>query len=249
VKAGATGGDPSFPWGIDRRRETTSRARHEEDRSSGRRLLDESSDRDVASAIRNPAYILVVDDDAGFRAAVSELLASAGFATREAATGEEALATARQAPPALVLLDIRLPGTSGYEVLHELREGLGRKLPVIFVSGARTEPYDRAGGLALGADDYIVKPFDRDEFLARVRRLVSWREREDSRRANLTTREHDVLRLLASGLRQAQIAEELVVAPKTVSSHIENILRKLDAHSRAEAVAIAYRDGLMEPPP
>jgi DNA-binding NarL/FixJ family response regulator len=68
----------------------------------------------------------------------------------------------------------------------------------------------------------------------------------DARSTNLTARERDVLELLASGLGQAQIAEALVVSPKTVGTHIEHILQKLGAHSRAEAVAIAYRDGLID---
>jgi two-component system, OmpR family, response regulator ResD len=121
----------------------------------------------VAARRPNPGCILIVDDDEGFRAAVSALLTSAGFATEEAACADTALAAARRVGPDLALVDIRLPGRSGYEVLRELRAIADRPLPVILISGERTEPFDRAAGLGLGADDYIVKPFDEEELLAR----------------------------------------------------------------------------------
>jgi DNA-binding response OmpR family regulator len=69
----------------------------------------------------------------------------------------------------LVLAEVNLPEVSGYEVCHELRHRYGDDVAVIFLSADRTEPYDRVGGLLLGAVDYIVKPFDEGELLARVR--------------------------------------------------------------------------------
>src|SRR5947199_241905 len=81
-------------------------------------------------------------------------------------------AAARTARPAVVLLDISLPDVSGFEVCRELRDEFGDDLPIIFVSGERVEAVDRAVGLLLGADDYVVKPFDLDELLARVRRSI-----------------------------------------------------------------------------
>jgi CheY-like chemotaxis protein len=83
-------------------------------------------------------YILIVDDDPGFRALVASLLQRAGYATLEAATGEEALAKARVGQPSCILLDVLLPGVSGYEVCRELRDEFGEALPIIFVTGERT---------------------------------------------------------------------------------------------------------------
>jgi two-component system, NarL family, nitrate/nitrite response regulator NarL len=189
--------------------------------------------------------ILVVDDDAGARDLASDLLGRAGYTTTQAATGEEAFAAAQADPPSLVLLDVNLPGVSGYEVLHSLRQRFGEDLPVVFVSGERTESFDRVAGLNLGADDYIVKPFAPDELIARLRRLlVRSSPNPENGRPALTAREGEVLRLLASGLSQGEIAKELVISSKTVASHIERILAKLGVHSRAQAVAVAHRTGL-----
>jgi DNA-binding NarL/FixJ family response regulator len=121
-------------------------------------------------------------------------------------------------------------------------------VPIVFMSGERTESFDRAAGLMLGADDYLMKPFLNEELLARVRGLL--RRTIPSPRFladNLTARELEVLRLLAGGLTQADIASQLLISGKTVGTHIEHILMKLDVPSRAQAVAVAYRENLVEP--
>jgi DNA-binding NarL/FixJ family response regulator len=194
--------------------------------------------------------ILVVDDDAGFRAFVSRLFHRAGHATVEVGTGEDALAAVHAERPALVLLDVLLPDISGFEVCCELRDQFGDELPVIFVSGERTETADCAVGLLLGADDYVTKPFDPNELLARVRRAIA-RSRAESvrlgtpRNLDLTKRELEVLRGLAEGRSASDIATELVISPKTVSTHIQRILAKLGVHNRAQAVAVAYQSRLL----
>ena len=76
------------------------------------------------------------------------------------ATGEEALELARLERPSLVLVDVNLEGMSGYDVCRILRANFGDAVPIIFVSGDRTEAFDRVAGLRLGADDYLVKPVD-----------------------------------------------------------------------------------------
>jgi DNA-binding NarL/FixJ family response regulator len=145
-----------------------------------------------------------------------------------------------------VLLDVVLPRLSGYEVCRRLREEFGESLPIIFMSGERTQEYDRAAGMLLGADDYLVKPFDPGEFLARIRRHAARAPAPVSaERVHLTAREQEVLTLLASGLDQKQIAAELVISEKTVATHIQRLLAKLGAHSRAQAVATAHRQGLV----
>jgi DNA-binding NarL/FixJ family response regulator len=191
-----------------------------------------------------------VDDDHSYRALLRDVLELAGFEVREAPDGERALAAAGQERPALVVLDVRLPGLSGYEVLRRLHEIMGRDLPVIFVSSERTETEDVVAGLLLGADDYILKPMDANELLARVRRSLerATRGRPSASPAPpltmLTARESEVLAFLADGLTQAEIAARLVVSPRTVGTHIQHILSKLEVHSRAQAVALALRHGL-----
>ena len=203
----------------------------------------------MAAAPSNGGPILVVDDDEPFRVFVRELLELAGFEVREAGDGQAAVAAAQLTRPALVLLDVRLPGISGYEALRRLHELIGRDLPVIFVSGERAEKEDVVAGLLLGADDYLVKPVDPNELLARIRRSLGHRARPRpstggaaSPLAVLTAREAEVLALLSEGLTQPEIAARLVVSPRTVGTHIQHILSKLNVHSRAQAVAMALRE-------
>lgn len=198
--------------------------------------------------------VFVIDDDSGFASLVSDLLQRDGYGVRSFASGKNALDAARTEPPALVVLDVRLPGVSGYEVCRQLRGELGDKVGIIFVSGERREPFDRVAGLLLGGDDYVVKPFEPEELLARVhallRRIVSAEPPDNGASdedAQLTPREHEVLMMLASGKRQREIAATLVISPKTVGTHIQRILGKLGVHSRAEAVAIAHQRRLVGP--
>jgi two-component system nitrate/nitrite response regulator NarL len=202
----------------------------------------------------NCGTILIVDDDANYRVFVSSILGRVGYGTREASSGEEALSAVRSERPSCVLLDVLLPGVTGYAVCRELRDEYGEALPIIFVTGERTEPADRVAGLLLGADDYVLKPFDPDELIARLRRLLVRAEfavRGNGERGQeafgLTKRERDILTLLADGAGQKAIAGELVLSPKTVATHIQRILVKLGVHSRAEAVAVAHREGLARP--
>jgi DNA-binding NarL/FixJ family response regulator len=193
--------------------------------------------------------ILIVDDDAVFREFVGTLLGRIGYLTEEAANGEEAVAQALAERPSLVLLDVDVPGVSGYEVCRELRDAYGPALPIVFVSGTRVDRLDLVGGLLVGADDYLVKPIDPDELLARVRGHLARSEAPvpappDGAAQNLTPREREILGLLAGGLDQRAIAAQLVISSKTVATHIQRILGKLGVGSRAQAVAFAHRHGL-----
>jgi DNA-binding response OmpR family regulator len=191
------------------------------------------------------ARALVVDDDPGLLGLLERLLELDDLEVTAVASGEEALAVAREERPDLAILDVNLPGLSGYEVCRALREAYGPTLPILFVSGARTEPYDRVAGLLLGADDYLVKPFAPDELLVRVRALLRRAVGDRPRTGRLTAREQQVLQLLADGLSQRDIADTLVISPRTAGKHIERILEKLEVRSRAQAVAVAYRDDLV----
>jgi DNA-binding NarL/FixJ family response regulator len=198
--------------------------------------------------------ILVVDDGDEVRTLVRDALERSGYEVVEAATGEEALDIAASESLGLVILDVNLPGTSGYAVCHELRQRNGGRLPIMFLSGDRTEPFDRVAGLLIGADDYMTKPFDADELVARVARLVDrhWSRqplRLSSDPFGLTMREREVLSLLVDGLNQVQIAERLYLSPKTVGTHIQRILGKMGVNSRTQAVAVAAREGLFSPLP
>jgi DNA-binding NarL/FixJ family response regulator len=191
--------------------------------------------------------VLVVDADAELRRAVCTIFARVGVRTREAETGAEGLRAVAQEPPLLVLLEVCLEDISGYEVCHEIKQTTAKRVPVILMSGRRTDPLDRVAGLLIGADDYLAKPFDLDELLIRTRKLIERSLPSESPiMATLTPREREILCLLADGLEQRDISDALLISPKTVGTHIEHILGKLGARSRAQAIAIAYQDGLME---
>jgi DNA-binding NarL/FixJ family response regulator len=194
---------------------------------------------------RDCATILVVDDDDGLRAHLCTLLGEAGFSVVQVANGAAAIAAARAERPQAVVLDVCLPGLSGYEVCNALRTDFP-DLPILFISGERTESFDRVAGLLIGGDDYLVKPFAEDELLVRLRALIRRRNRPQQRALHgLTQRELEVLGCLTEGLGQSAIAERLVISPKTVGTHIEHIFQKLSVRSRAQAVAAAYREHLV----
>jgi two-component system, NarL family, response regulator LiaR len=194
--------------------------------------------REEGRRVSGAAPVLVVDDDGPTRAFVAHVLERVGIPTCLAASGFEALELAARERPAAVLLDISMPGISGYETCHELRELYGPTLPIVFLSGERVEPYDRAAGLLIGADDYLLKPISQDELLARIRTFTA---RAGSDAVPLTPRERQVINLLADGLTGREIAERLVIAPSTAAKHIENVVGKLGVRSRTQAVAKAYR--------
>ena len=114
-------------------------------------------------------HVLLVDDDALLRRSLAYNLEKAGFRTSSAASAEDALAVARQAPPDLVILDIGLPDMDGLDALRHLREQVD--VPVIFLTARRRE-LDQALGLEMGADDYVTKPFDLDVLLARIKAVL-----------------------------------------------------------------------------
>jgi DNA-binding NarL/FixJ family response regulator len=193
--------------------------------------------------------VLIADADENARTEVAHALRRAGYRVEQAADGGEALARARASCPSAVILEVALGDVSGYEVCRTLKAELGPDIAVMFLSGARTESYDRVAGLMVGADDYVVKPAASDEVLARLRNLLQrLGPGRPARHGNLTRREHEVLGLLSEGLKWREIAERLTISPKTVATHVENIRRKLGVSSRAEAIAAAYREEIIPPP-
>ena len=145
--------------------------------------------------------VLVVDDDRDLRRLVKRLLEPLGYVVLEAATAADALSLAGREPPTVVVLDVLLPDMPGYEVCRELRDAYADDIAIVFLSGKRTEEFDRTAGMLLGADDYIVKPFMPGEFVARVRRAGDRASALPlSSSSALTPRELEVLKLLAEGL-------------------------------------------------
>jgi DNA-binding NarL/FixJ family response regulator len=193
--------------------------------------------------------VLIADGEESSRTLLAGVLRNAGYEPLEAEGGDEALELARTTVPAAAILEIPLPELSGYELCTALKVEFGPELPVIFLTGSRTESYDRVAGLLLGADDYVTKPYSAGELLVRLRKLLHRRTDPEAARfaRRLTKREHEVLSLLAEGLQHQEIGRRLFISPKTVGTHVEHILRKLGARGRAQAVAIAYRHRILTP--
>jgi len=175
--------------------------------------------------------ILIVDDSEDIRVLLKRILANAGYDVAEAAGGEEALCRAEAMRPDLVLLDIVMPGMDGFVVCEELgRKGLLTDVPVIFLS-ARSDSADKVRGLKEGASDYITKPFDKAEVLARVqnqlkiRRLTCELKRSNARLTEKQAVLDEDLRA-AAGIQQSLLPrtvpdiESLAIAWKFMPSHV-----------------------------
>jgi DNA-binding NarL/FixJ family response regulator len=205
---------------------------------------------------------MVVDDHPLVRSAVGRAITGEDMAVvAEASTAEEALTLAIQVEPDILLLDIALPGMSGIELVRELAPRLpSTKIVMLTMSSADR---DVADAMRYGAVGYLTKDVT-GEALARAlrgtqtgelvmprriaarllsrltRRAAPELTREDVSVERLTARELDVLRLLAEGLADRDIAAALTISRRTVETHVSSILHKLDVRNRAEA-ALRYR--------
>jgi DNA-binding response OmpR family regulator len=138
--------------------------------------------------------ILVIEDEPGIRLALKDELEFEGFDVELAEDGQSGLASLLQSPPALVVLDLMLPGRNGFHICEEVRKR-GLRTPIIMLT-ARNEDVDKVRGLGLGADDYVTKPFSLAELVARIRTVLRRSEPHDrdgvleSRSIRLDRRRH-----------------------------------------------------------
>jgi DNA-binding NarL/FixJ family response regulator len=173
-----------------------------------------------------------------------------------AGSGAEALALVQRERPDVVLLDLELPDRSGLDVILELKAALPEVRIVVFSAYGGEERV--AAALSRGADSYVLKGTPSDELLATIRSAVTDRPRlgadvaaqllrslHTPRRLRITPRESEVLSLLAEGLSNKAIATRLNVAERTVRFHVGEILERLGAESRSQAVAFAKQRGLL----
>ncbi len=198
--------------------------------------------------------ILIVDDNPKY---LSEALPLYGYSVQVVENGVDALKVLETdyATIDLVLLDVMMPQMDGWETLKEIRNNEKTKyLPVIMIT-AINEEHKIVAGLRHGADDYVVKPFILPNLLARmeaVLRRSRWQE-EKNKSANvntfepagdiepLTEREREVLKLVAEGKSNQEIAEKLFVRDVTVKTHLNTIFKKLKVKSRTQAVLLAIQ--------
>lgn len=215
------------------------------------------------------ARILIVEDEEKLARLLEDYLHAAGYATAWLADGIGVAAAVRSAPPALVLLDLMLPGKDGLAVCRELRGFTD--VPVVMLT-ARVDEVDRLLGLELGADDYICKPFSPREVVARVRAILrrtqagrataphglvvdsdTFRAVLDGVELDLTPVEFRLLRTLAAApgrvlgraaLLQGLYDDHRVVTDRTVDSHVKNLRRKLvEAAPQRDLIRSVYGVG------
>ena len=187
------------------------------------------------------ASVLVVDDDAGIRESAAIALQKVGHRTQQASDALSAQRLIREHRFDVVVSDIYMPGEDGIALLQAIAER--RDPPRVILMTARGTIETTAIAHRAGAFDYLAKPFVLEELLARVQHLVRRSHVMPRTLAErLTPRESEILRYLTIGMDHLDIARELVLAPKTIEKHIEHILLKLGVHSRAQAIAVAFRD-------
>ncbi|MFC4006418.1 response regulator [Nonomuraea purpurea] len=213
--------------------------------------------------------VLVVDDQAMIRAGFAALLGAQPDLTvaGQAADGLEAVAAARDLRPDVVLMDVRMPNLDGLEATRRITEA-GRRTKVLILTTFDIDDYVYAA-LRGGASGFLLKDAPPEDLITAVRVVAAGEallapsvtrrlieefaarrpidEREALRLNALTARERDVLRLVASGQANAEIAVELTIAEETVKSHVGRIFAKLGLRDRAQAVVLAYESGLVVP--
>jgi DNA-binding NarL/FixJ family response regulator len=218
---------------------------------------------------REPVRVLVVDDQELFRRGLTMLLAvEPGIeVVGEAGDGVEGTALAESAAPDVVLLDVRMPKRSGIEACLAIKEAVpSAKIIMLTVSDEEADLYE---AVKSGASGYLLKDSSIEEVAQAVRvvadgqslispsmaiklidefKQMSKPEKTAGPGLRLTERELDVLRLVAQGHSNKEIAVRLYISENTVKNHVRNMLEKLQLHSRMEAVMYAVRENLLEFP-
>ena len=202
----------------------------------------------------DPQTILVVDDEPILLDNLRDTLCLQGFNVLKASNGLEALDLLQEQTPDLILTDIMMPGMNGYQFYQRVRQNPEWLwIPFIFLT-AKDAPEDVRFGKELGADDYLMKPILPEDLIAAViGRLERYRQLEARPQAadlpykvDLSSRELEVLQLMARGLNNSAIAEELFIGTATVKTHVSNILSKMYVGNRVAAVTFAIKYRLVE---
>ena len=216
-----------------------------------------------------PIRLVIVDDDALVRGGLSTILGLQPDidVVGEAADGRQAIQLCNELTPDVVLMDVRMPGMDGIQATKELARD-GSPTRVLVVTTFENDDYVY-GALHAGASGFVLKRVKPEELIQAVRIVaqgesmvfpgmlrqmvarnhqpVDAADRRTQLVASLTDREAEILRMLAEGSSNAEIAEQLVLAVHTVKSHVAHVLSKLEARDRTQAVILAYETGFVTP--
>jgi DNA-binding NarL/FixJ family response regulator len=221
------------------------------------------------TAFAEPIRVLVVDDHALFRRGLEMVLEQEPDieVVGEASDGTEAVDVATETTPDVVLMDVRMPRRGGIDACTAIKDAVpSTKIIMLTISDEEADLYD---AIKAGAMGYLLKEISIEEVASAIRAVhggqslispsmaskllnefASMIKRTDERQQvptpRLTDREMEVLRLVAKGLNNRDIAKQLYISENTVKNHIRNILEKLQLHSRMEAVVYAVREKLLE---
>ena len=214
--------------------------------------------------------VLIADDQALFRRGLFVVLGTEPDieVVAEAENGDEAAARAEELAPDVVLMDVRMPRTSGIEAARRIRDALPTtRILMLTVSDEEDDLYE---AIKAGANGYLLKEISVEEVAEAIRAVMQGQslispsmaskllnefnalarrasQREQLPAPTLTARELEVLKLVARGMSNKDVADSLFISENTVKNHVRNILEKLHLHSRMEAVMYAVRQNLLDP--
>ena len=201
------------------------------------------------TSVREHKRLLLIDDDPNLILLVKDYLEFRGYEVITAENGREALEVLEQEIPDMIICDVMMPEMDGYAFVNQVRQDERTSwIPILFLS-AKGQSQDKIKGLNIGADVYMVKPFEPEELVAQVEASLkqAFRQRQQTGGGNdseskiqvpfdvhLTQTELKVVQFVARGLANRDIAEELNVSQRTVESHVSNMLGKTGLHNRTE---------------
>jgi DNA-binding NarL/FixJ family response regulator len=213
----------------------------------------------------NDVSVVVVDDEPLIRSGLRAIIDAEPDLTvvGEAGDGAEVLDVVRRTQPDVVLMDVRMPAVDGIQATRLLLEGIDPAPRVLVVTTFENDDYVY-DALRVGASGFLLKRTPPDEIIAAIRTVassesllfpeairalalahVSREQPSGLERYQLTEREQEVLRLMAKGLSNAEIATELILGVQTIKTHVANTLAKLGARDRTQAVILAYESGFV----
>jgi FixJ family two-component response regulator len=200
-------------------------------------------------SVGDVSTVFIIDDDAGVRKSIQDLTESVGLHAESFATAKEFLSSVRRDGPSCLVLDVRLPDTSGLDLQQELSR-TGVRIPIIFITGHADVPMT-VKAMKSGAVEFLTKPFREQDLLDVIQRALkrdqgvreSQRQQAElqDRYSTLSAREREVMSLVVSGMLNKQIAAELGASETTVKIHRGRVMQKMQARSLPDLVRMADR--------